>query len=315
MHKVGILLISLFLLIGCSQVDKPEKSQDHVAFEINGQHNEYDIVSSATSGNVDGEGYQGEEKEKRMKWSGRPSEGVIQGDYYYDFLEFDGGYLATVFIVKNRETEEIIAIEFDERSPDHYYDSSWANQTKRTSGYANWQMQNERTDKSLVTVVNAMTFLEYQVLKKNSVDGEFMTPKGSSNSGYHGYIPLLRKIGNKINKESQKHYVAVTRDLGQGIFARLQVVYNKGDHKILDLHYDEYFADEKNLIKEEVLKEYYRQSKYQSPLYQQQLGDKFKDLVDQYRREVIEKQNLMVSSSKELGSHFDELIAEVISAY
>ncbi|MEG0415977.1 MAG: hypothetical protein RR565_07540 [Erysipelothrix sp.] len=312
MKKFIPFILLCTLLSGCTsnfQNKIEENSKSHIKFEVNGQENEFDVVSGATTGKNNGKVYIGEEKEARMKWSGRPDVGIIQGDFYYDSLYFNGGYLATLSIVKDPSADRIIHVHLDERAPWDYFAVAWQNQTKRTSGYANWQMQNERTNVSLVTIVNTMTYLEHQVIEQNSVSGNFKTPEGSSTSGSKGFIPLLRQIEPKLNQESSQTMISVTQDVDAGLYASMQVVYDKNSDNIVDLHYDEYFADEKELIDDPNLKIYYRQSKYQSPIYIDHVDKSFKANVDSYRSNS--KGNTELAESEDFGEWFNPLIKEI----
>ena len=79
---------------------------------------------------------------------------------------FDGGYTALIDVVV--KDQQIQLVEFDERGPKNYYSEEWAGVTKRLSGYANFQANNARTDQSLVTVVNTMTFRKSNGYRKSS---------------------------------------------------------------------------------------------------------------------------------------------------
>lgn len=117
-----------------------------------------------------------------MFWSGRPSVGIVVGNYYYEEQEFD------------------------EKGSNNYYFTEWAGQTKRLSGYANFQAQNNRTDAPLVTIVNAMTFLEHQMITQNSLVGNFYSVKGASNSNSvrNGFIPVAEELSKKLGKKSDE---------------------------------------------------------------------------------------------------------------
>ncbi|MEG0328580.1 MAG: hypothetical protein RR565_10785 [Erysipelothrix sp.] len=311
MKKIIVVLGICLVLSACTTKSNPEAKSPvdtkSVKLNINGQISEFDVVSGPTTGKKEGPKFTGADKDAKMKWSGRPSEGVLVGDYYYDSLLFDGSYLAIDSVIK--DGDKILSIRFDEKAPDNYYDTTWKNQTKRTSGYANWQMANDRTSISLVTIVNAMTYLESQVIEKNSVSGEFKSPDGSSNSVNNGFVPLLKQIEPKLNQKSTQSIISVTRDLGEGIFGSMQVVYDKSSNNIVDFHYDEYFADEKDQIKDETLKEFYRQSKYQSPYYKEKESEKFSTGVDDYRRLIIGEQEVVESS--QFGDGFNSIVKEI----
>lgn len=309
--KKTLVIIMCLLLSACAPSKKEEENQssNRAKIDINGQISEFDIISGATTGKVEGPAFKGDEKAERMKWSGRPKIGLIEGDYTFDSLNFNGGYLATVAIIQDSKTKDIISVRFDEKAPENYYAPEWQNQTKRTSGYANWQMENERTDVSLVTIVNAMTYLESQVLENNSVTGNFKNPKGASTSAVEGFIPLLAQVEPKLKSTSPLKIISVTRELGGGIFGSLQVVYNKETNKIVDFHYDEFFADEKGEITEETLQKYYRQSKYQSPSYLTDTNSSFKDDVNKYRSSIVDEEKLRESDT--LGDGFNKIVNEI----
>lgn len=281
-------------------------------FSKNNHEYSIDVVTGATTGQYSGSAYSGENKRERMFWSGRPELGEVIGDFYHYRLEFDGGYLATLDVVK--QGDKIILVEFDEKSPSNYYSADWSNQSKRLSGYANFQAENSRTDITLVTVVNAMTFLESQMLEKNTLVGDFYSVKGASNSARHGYIPLAEKISKKVNRHSKEIYHGVTKELGKGLFGRLIVIKDKVSNKIVEVRYDEYFSDSKAEIEDTNLKEYYRQSKYESSLYSTNSGQNFKKLAEKLTKDIIGTQSLNIkikdpSMEKNYSQLKDDMVA------
>jgi len=224
-----------------------------------------------------------------MYWSVQPPKGIIVGDYYAGQKVFDGGYEAYAEVVVNNG--EIVHIELNERPPLTYYASEWAGETKRRSGYGFFQAKSPRTDYTLVTLINGMSYLEWQVLKNQKLDFEYKTLFGSSNSARNGFVPLLKEMSKDVQaKNSNKRYVGITQPYDSGISTRLEVIYENG--KIVDLKYDEIFADDKKDIKNKTLQEFYRQSKLESIEYNRITNKSFRTFVNTLRREVLRSQSL-----------------------
>lgn len=300
MKKIWIIIFIL-ILTGCVNSnpttiskDKETTVEDKMTISIDDQSYTYDVVSHATNGTKEGPVYTGIEKENLMFWSGRPKVGLIEGDFYQNSFIFDGNYIAYLTVVKDLHNDEILMAEFDELTPDNYYSSQWQGQTKRLSGYANWQMENPRTDVTLVTVVNAMNLLEYQIVNENRLKGDFYTPVGASNSGRNGYIPLANIMAEEIKEESLYNYKSITQNIENGLTARLSIVFEKSTSKIIDISYDEYFPDYIGDIENEGWLNYLRQSKYHSPLYNQNVEHSFKNYVNELKKEIIDLQSFAV---------------------
>ncbi|WP_314847425.1 hypothetical protein [Treponema lecithinolyticum] len=232
---------------------------------------------------------EGQEKINAMYWSVQPPKGIVVGDYYSGKKVFDGGYEAYAEVMVNNN--EIVHIELNERPPITYYASEWAGETKRRSGYGFFQAKNARTNYTLVTLINGMSYLEWQVLKNQKLDLDYKTLFGSSNSAKNGFVPLLKEMAREVKeKASDKRYVGITQPYDCGISTRLEVIYEKG--KIVDLKYDEIFADDKENIKNPVLREFYRQSKLESIEYNRITNKSFRTFVNTLRREVLRSQSL-----------------------
>ncbi|MFB5336982.1 hypothetical protein [Enterococcus faecalis] len=293
--------------------DQPKESAAKVSYERNGHTFEVDAVSGPTVEANNGQsGISPEEKAQKMYWSGRPEIGEVQGDYYHHEVVFDGGYTALIDVVV--KDQQIQLVEFDERGPKNYYSEEWAGVTKRLSGYANFQANNARTDQSLVTVVNTMTFLENQMVTENRLDGAFQTAKGQSNSANNGYLPAARALAKEIKEPSKEHYTSLTEDFGEGLSGRLTVITLKDSGKIIDLRYDEYFADTEEEIKDAKLKAYSRQSKYFSKDYAQKSGENFKKEVDDLRKKAIEENKLVSPTNEEAWSeNYQRLVKKITS--
>ena len=231
----------------------------------------------------------GQEKIDAMYWSVQPPKGIIVGDYYSGQKVFDGGYEAYAEVVVNNN--EIVHIELNERPPVIYYAAEWAGETKRRSGYGFFQAKSPRTDYTMVTLINGMSYLEWQVLKNQKLDFDYKTLFGSSNSARNGFVPLLKEMAKEVKeKATDKRYVGITQPYDCGISTRLEVIYEKG--KIVDLKYDEIFADDKENIKNPVLREFYRQSKFESIEYNRITNKSFRAFVNTLRREVLRSQAL-----------------------
>jgi len=296
---VTLPLLALVVLVGCKATDKKEVSQDtnksevsqgteKKEYEWNGHLYQVDAVSGATveeKSNNEKTEMDETEKEGKMYWSGRPKLGTVEGDYYHNEVEFNGGYTAVVDVVT--KDDQISLVEFDEVGPGNYYDGDWAGMNKRLSGYAFFQASKGRTDKTLVTIVNTMTFLENQMMEQNRLDGDFQTVKGSSNSANEGLMPAAKELATEIKTPSKEMYYSVSTDFGEGLFGRLIVIREKETKKIIDVRYDEYFADSKEDIKDKDLQKYYRQSKYYSKDYSKESGQDFRKEIDKLKKHCI----------------------------
>lgn len=229
-----------------------------------------------------------EEKLDKMFWSTQPPLGLIEGNYYRNERRFDGDYRGIVEVVTDDDSK-ILHVEFNEFASENYYEPKYAGKSKRLSDYAFFQAQNTRTDETLVTVVNGITFLEKQMREENRVDGAFETVKGSSTSARNGFMPIAAEMADWIRTPYKSYYYGYAEDFGNGIVGRLQVTTEDG--KIDTVRYDEYFADKKESISEEKLQPLYRQSKYYSLDYQKISGDNFVAFSDQLGEEIIKSQN------------------------
>ena len=272
-----------------------------------------DVVSGATAPKKDdvgdpkyGETFTGEEKEKRMYWSGGPYKDAVVGDYYYDELNFDDGYIASAdLIVKDGKIEYLF---LDEDAPGDYYASDWGGKPKRLSGYAGFQAESERTDATLVTLVNSMEIIEDQVVNENRLDGVFYSVKGSSNSVNNGFLPLLKAMSEKIKTPSELAYYGVSQDLGDGLFGELVVIENKETQEIVEVRYNEFFADNKEDIKDEDLKQFYRQSKLDSPKYNEQ-DPAFSQNVGMMLNQIMQDQTLGIQiEDQALANNYNKLV-------
>ncbi len=196
-----------------SFVDKKAKG-----IVYNGHHYDYDTLSGATvipSRKVNPKPPMDPQvKAEKMYWTAEPPLGLIEGEYYgvkFDFPHRDLTFSALVDCVV--DNGKVVHIEMDEKLDPRYYDSYWAGSKKRRSGYTFFQQSKGRTDDTLVTWGNGITFLEYQVLKHNSLNIPFETVYGSSNSARDAFIPAVAQLNKAVSKPSGEYYIALTQPL------------------------------------------------------------------------------------------------------
>ncbi|MBO0468063.1 hypothetical protein [Enterococcus plantarum] len=258
----------------------------------------YDVVTGATQttfGSNPKPLYTYEEKLKKMFWSNQPPLGLMEGNYFTNEGYFDVGNKGIVEIVTD-ETNKIINVEFNEYGAENYYASKYAGANKRLSDYAFFQAQNPRTDTTLVTVVNGITFVEKQMREENRVDGNFETVKGSSTTARQGLMAIAAELKDEIKQPSKTKYIGYAEDFGNGLIGRLQLTVTDG--KIDTARYDEYFADQPEKIAEDQLKQYYRQSKYFSLDYNEKTNNDFITFADELTHAIVTQQSLLVENSE-----------------
>ncbi len=305
MKKSMIIGLIAIMIGACAFVfwpkSSPEKSVDETTLpkssfkgQVTTMYDNYyipegvDTVTEATAEDYSAKltaKYTLEEKAQLMKWSTVPSLNYIHGDYYAEEMYFDGNYLAQLKVVV--QAGKIVHLQFDELAPSDYYMEAYRNRSKRFSDYAFIQFQNKRTDYTLVTWVNGITFVEKQMIEENRLSGNFKTLKGSSNSARRGFIPLANRMAETIKQPSPLTYDALALEVEPGVYARLEIISENGFVK--DLIYDEILG-EKETIEDESLKPYFRQSKYHSIGYNLETGDAFKIKADEFKQNAINKQ-------------------------
>ncbi|MBC2021047.1 hypothetical protein HCA81_08295 [Listeria booriae] len=298
MKKLILGLFAALVLVGCSNENsKAEPANEPKAkkkvVQEDGHDYQYDVVTSATTstfGTKPDAKLTPEQKEKQMFWSVQPPIGVVKGHYYKNESLFDGGNKGILELVTD-DDGKLIHVEFNEFASENYYESKYANASKRLSDYAFFQATNTRTDDTLVTWVNGITFLEGQMLQENRLDGNFETVKGSSNSARNGMMPLAAAMKDWVKKPFGFYYYGIAEPLGNGSTARLQVVTKDG--KMTQVAYDEIFADRKTDITDTSLQNFYRQSKYYSLDYERETGDHFVETVDKITNQALKSQDLL----------------------
>ncbi|MHC5227089.1 hypothetical protein ACYSNW_02285 [Enterococcus sp. LJL99] len=277
-----------------------ERKANELTFEETSYN--YDVVTGATQttfGSNPKPLYPYEEKLAMMFWSNQPPLGLMKGNYFTNDGYFDVGNKGIVEIVTD-DSGKIINVEFNEYGAENYYESKYAGANKRLSDYAFFQAQNPRTDTTLVTVVNGITFVEKQMREENRVDGNFETVRGSSTTARQGLMAIAAELKDEIRQPSQTKYIGYAEDFGDGLIGRIQLTVTNG--KIDSARYDEYFADQPEKISVEELKPYYRQSKYFSLAYNEKYQNDFVNFSDSLTKEIIAKQSLAIDNS-ELKKH------------
>ena len=104
-------------------------------------------------------------------------------------------------------------------------------------------------------MVNGLTFLEWQILKANSLNIDFDTVYGSSNSARDGFIPGVKELLEKLKEPSNRYYIGIADPGEDGITPRLELIFE--GKKIVEARYNEIFADTREAIREEDLKKYF----------------------------------------------------------
>ena len=221
---------------------------------------------------------------KVPNWTVQPKEGVVKGDYYKIEERFRQGHLGTLEVVKNNG--KLVHVEFNELTRPNYYNRFYQNVSKRLSPY-NFSM----TEKSGVAWIEGVLVAENQMIKEQRLTGTFDMVAGASNSIQQSMVPLAEKLNSQMDKKSNSKYYSVSENFGNGLTGVLKVIVEKG--KIVECRYDEIFADSKDEIKDKNLKEFYRQSKYWSIMYDEPSRIGFNVQMDALNDKVVKTQNLL----------------------
>ncbi|MBP2098097.1 hypothetical protein [Enterococcus rivorum] len=263
---------------------------------------QYEVVTGATQttfGSNPKPLYTYEEKLKKMFWSNQPPLGLMEGNYFSNQGLVDAGNTGIVEIVTD-DNGKIVNVEYQEYTSKNYYSSEFAEVNKRLSHYAFFQAKNPRTDTTLATIVNGVTFVEKQMREENRVAGNFNTVKGSSTSAREGVMAIAAELNDVIRKTSDTKYLGYAEKFDDGITGRLQLTLKNG--KIDTVRYDEYFSDAPEQMKDPKLQPYYRQSKYFSLEYNKATENNFKKFSDQLVQTILETQSLKIENEN-LSNH------------
>ena len=144
-----------------------------------------------------------------------------------------------------------------------------------------------------MTWANGVTFLDWQILKHQSLNIDFDTVYGSSNSARDGFIPAVAVLKDMVQKPSGQYYLGYSEVLPGGLIGRIQLVY-EGD-KIVRADYDEIFPDRKEDIADENLKKYYRQSNFDSVPYNRATNGEFQKFAQTLSQAILAKNSLNVA--------------------
>lgn len=192
--------------------------------------------------------------------------------------------LETLEVVKNNG--KLVHVEFNELTRPNYYNRFYQNVSKRLSPY-NFSM----AEKAGVSWIEGVLVAENQMLSEQRLTGTFDTVAGASNSIQQSMVPLAEKLNTSMNKKSNSKYYSISEKFENGLTGFLKVIIENG--KIVECRYDEIFADSKEEIKDKTSKEFYRQSKYWSIMYDEPSRIGFNVQMDALNDKVIKTQNLL----------------------
>ncbi len=133
--------------------------------------------------------------------------------------------------------------------------------------------------------------VEQQMLKEQRITGNFDVVSGASNSIKQSMLPLAAKLQTAMQGPSSQRFYQIAEPAGGGLTALLKVVLDNG--RIVDLKYDEIFADNPADIANEVWRKHYRQSKYDSVEYDEPSRIGFNVQMDALKVKVLATQNLL----------------------
>ncbi|MGL4946808.1 MAG: FMN-binding protein [Cetobacterium sp.] len=224
------------------------------------------------------------EKKAIPNWTVQPKKGIVKGDYYRTEERFRQGHLGVLEVVKN--SGKLVHVEFNELTRPNYYNRFYQNVSKKLSSY-NFTM----VEKSGAAWIEGVLATENQMLNEQRLIGEFDTVAGASNSIQQSMLPLAQKANSQIDKKSDSKYYSISEDLGNGLTGFLKIIIK--NRKIVECRYDEIFADNKDEIKNENLKEFYRQSKYWSISYDEPSRIGFNTQMDALNDKVVKTQDLL----------------------
>ncbi len=139
--------------------------------------------------------------------------------------------------------------------------------------------------------IQSVVQVERQMLEEQRITGDFDVVSGASNSIHQSMIPLAEKLFPELDKASDEKYYSIAEKMGGGLTGYLKVVLQ--DKKIVSVKYDEIFADSPDEIEDPELKQFYRQSKYDSVKYIEPSRIGFNVQMDALNEKVIKTQDLL----------------------
>lgn len=246
-------------------------------------------------------------EDQLIEWTVQPPyDGFIKGDYYFADMHYsprwrDPGHYGKLEVVID-DNGTIVFVEFNENTMNNYYVRHFQGLSKRRTEFQFFQdFHDKRRSVAYNRVLaNGMKHVEDQILEAQTLDKDFDLLTGASFSMKH-LITLKDKVLDQINDSDRasSRYYGVVKDFGYGLKGWLQVVVEEG--RITRCFYDEIFADRTDEIVYDDLKQFYRQSKYESSTYEDPFPTgwdrhawlvSFKDLSDQLNERVVETQDL-----------------------
>ncbi|QIZ76973.1 FMN-binding protein [Ferrimonas lipolytica] len=249
----------------------------------------------------------------KLKWSVQPQLGLVAGDYYYQEERFRQGHMGSMTVVlDSNNPNDIILAEFNEDGRPNYYTRLYQDVPKRMSEY-NFSMGKKKGTawiQSAVTMEQLMMAEDKLIFEENpnwdpKLANKLKQPNrlkyagldivaGASNSIQQSLVPLSAKIHHQIQTEGSQlkfyqHAEKLVDSNGKwiGQTALLRFVVDSNSKKIVDVYYDEIFADEKKQITDASLKNFYRQSKYQSVMYEEPARIGFNVMMDALEQHIV----------------------------
>ncbi len=241
-----------------------------------------------------------------ISWTAQPPyTGLVKGDYYHAELYYSGrwgakGHKGMLDVAV--KDGNIVFAEFNENTMDNYYVRHFQGLSKRRTEFQFFQdFHDKRRSVAYGTVLaNGFKYVEDQILEKQDLAGDFDLLHGASFS-MKSMIGLTKDVDAQIKDPNHKKqlYYGYVENFGYGLTGWLQVVVEDG--KIVRCFYDEIFADHTAEIVYDDLKQFYRQSKYESSTYEDPFPtgwDRhawlvcFKELSDQLNAKVCQTQDM-----------------------
>ncbi len=218
-----------------------------------------------------------------LSWDAQPRLGIIKGDYYRIEERFRQGHLGVLEVVK--QGDRLVHVEFNELTRPNYYNRFFQAVPKRLSEY-NFSMGATKGAAWIQSVV----LVERAMVEQQRITGKFDVVSGASNSINQSMLPLAAKLNPGLSRPTSQAYYAIAEKLGGGLTGHLKIIL--GDGRITECRYDEIFANDPSEIANPALKQFYRQSKYQSVLYDEPSRIGFNIQMDALNDAVVKNQNL-----------------------
>lgn len=236
-----------------------------------------------------------------------PYTGLIKGEYFFADKHYsprweDPGHYGKLEVVIS-EAGKIVFVEFNENTMNNYYVRHFQGLSKRRTEFQFFQdfHDKRRSVRYGKVLANGFKYVEDQIMSEQRLDGDFDFLTGASFS-VKNLIDLKDEISRQRKDENRakKYYYGYVKDLGYGLKGWLQIVVQ--NRKVIRCFYDEIFADHTDEIVYDDLKQFYRQSKYESSTYEDPFPtgwDRhawlvcFKDLSNQLNDKVVRTQDLL----------------------